>query len=772
MKFQTNLTLRKKIVLFTALGLILGIGLFSFLSMRAVNQATEAMLQDRLTTARLMADYVDEALARARVEMEICAQAIGDDGVNDHFESRIAQLKDTYSRLSIYIHGIYLLNGDGRIVWSQPDITGIENADISFYPDISQVINDGETRISGLVSAPVTNTPVVFLVSPTGKGQQESKGVLAVAIDIAQSSIGGFVQPIRLGQTGYVEIVDQNGIVVARTEPGPGLAPFEKSDHSGHFAALIAAGEPTRGFCHTCHIPVQKVERKDVLVFVPLTEARWGVVIRQSEEEALASIRELRQSLFLLGTGAVVIIFLFVMITTRDVVSRIRGLTTASQRIAEGDLNSPVVTSGKDEVGLLAQTFDNMRAKLKVSYDELEQRTKELSSLLSVSEILASLPDLPSLDEALNSALDKTLEIMKRNIGGIMLWDEGGEVLRYHIHHGLSQEYVQGVYCHSGEGIAGRVAQTGKPIIEEDISANPRAVHPGLIKAEELRAFASVPLISKDKVLGVLNIASRKTHKLSAGDVRLLEGIARQIATAIENARLHQEVQYKEQVRGELLSELLSIQEEERKRIARELHDETGQVLASLNASLEAAAGTLPVSTDKTRAILRKAQDLSISLLDGVHKLIYELRPTLLDDLGLVAATRWLVDSSLRTAGIMVSFKTSGRERRPAPRQETTLFRVIQEAVRNIARHAQASKAEVTLRFKKGTIEVCIRDDGTGFDVKEALSSRDRPRGLGLLGMRERIELIQGNLSIRSQPGGGGTEINIEIPANQESSGE
>jgi len=161
--------------------------------------------------------------------------------------------------------------------------------------------------------------------------------------------------------------------------------------------------------------------------------------------------------------------------------------------------------------------------------------------------------------------------------------------------------------------------------------------------------------------------------------------------------------------------------------------------------------------------LLEKAQRLSISILDEIHRLIYELRPTLLDDLGLVAATRWLVDNILGDAGVRVDFKTSGRERRLSPQLETTLFRVIQEAVYNISRHAQAKKAEVTLHFKRGKVWVGIKDDGIGFDVKEAISSKERPRGLGLLGMKERIELIQGSLSISSRPGGG-TEINIEIP--------
>ncbi len=390
-----------------------------------------------------------------------------------------------------------------------------------------------------------------------------------------------------------------------------------------------------------------------------------------------------------------------------------------------------------------------------------------LSALRAITSVVSQSLDL---DTVLSSALDKTLEIMKATTGGILLWDEERQMLCYRVQHGLSKEYVQEMCCRLGEGIAGRVAQTGEAILLEDISTDHRAARPGLIAAEGLRAFVSVPLrskCSKEKVLGVINIASHEACKFSSEDIQLLDSIATQIAIAIENAKLHQEVQRKDEIRGELLREIFSIQEEERRRIARELHDETSQALASLAASLEVASDMLPASADKVRTRLKEAQALSISVLDEVHKLIYELRPTLLDDLGLVAATRWLADNNLGSAGVTVNFKTAGRERRLPSQLETTLFRVIQEAVYNIARHARAKNASVRLHFKKSVISVHVKDDGSGFDVEEAISSKDRPRGLGLLGMRERIELMNGTLSIQSRPRGG-TEINIEIPLNQE----
>lgn len=287
--------------------------------------------------------------------------------------------------------------------------------------------------------------------------------------------------------------------------------------------------------------------------------------------------------------------------------------------------------------------------------------------------------------------------------------------------------------------------QSGKPARVTHVHSY---YHKGENKVSYVDIIASPIRDNKDNVIAV---------------VELMRDVTQSKESELEIAKLHEELLRKDRTRGELINELISIQEEERKRIARELHDETGQVLASLSANLEAAIGMLPANAEKPITLIRKAQTISVKLLDDIHRLIYQLRPAVLDDFGLVDATRWLVDNSLSTVGISVVFKTTGQQRRLIPQLETTLFRVIQEASTNIIRHALAKNVRIILRFKKKSIEVSIKDDGKGFDVEEAISSNERPRGLGLLGMKERIELMHGTVNIRSQPGCG-TEIDIESP--------
>jgi len=280
-----------------------------------------------------------------------------------------------------------------------------------------------------------------------------------------------------------------------------------------------------------------------VLAFVPLSEANWGVVIRQSEEEALASTRGLRQNLLLFGVGLVTIALLFVVITTRDIGSRIRMLTAASQRIAEGDLISPVTTSGKDEVGILAHTFDDMRTKLKASYGELEQRTKELSSMLSVSEILTSTLDLPHL---LDAVVAKAVEITSGAEGGVLLLqsaDQEGLLVQCAV--GLDKEALsQFVFAPGGEPSADTIPEPSderrKDMVKEVVSTllQSDALHP--------RAQSSIyaEVFHRNRHIGSLILVSFKgTQAFSESDHRLLRAITDDIAIAIERAQLSREAE-------------------------------------------------------------------------------------------------------------------------------------------------------------------------------------------------------------------------------------
>jgi len=210
---------------------------------------------------------------------------------------------------------------------------------------------------------------------------------------------------------------------------------------------------------------------------------------------------------------------------------------------------------------------------------------------------------------------------------------------------------------------------------------------------------------------------------------------------------------------GELVRKLISAQEEERKRIARELHDETSQVLAALAMGLEAA--TAPSPPEAAREKLAGLRAMAVEALDGVHRIIHALRPSALDDLGLVPAIRWYAETLLEPRGIQVDFAGGGEEERLPPAVETALFRAVQEALTNVAKHADADRVRIAVTSSPEALEVRVEDDGRGFDVEEAL--RGEGAGLGLLGMRERMGLLEGSVDVASRPGEG-TCVTLRVP--------
>ena len=193
----------------------------------------------------------------------------------------------------------------------------------------------------------------------------------------------------------------------------------------------------------------------------------------------------------------------------------------------------------------------------------------------------------------------------------------------------------------------------------------------------------------------------------------------------------------------QLSAHLEYVREQEKKHIARELHDDTSQLLASLSAHIESAIGNLPPRALKSKEIMRKTQLISNTILDEIHKLIYDLRPVALDSLGLIAAVNSLVDSHLRVDGLNVDYQIKGEVQRMAPDREIVLYRLIQESINNILRHSKASEVKILLQFKKQSVKVMIKDNGVGFDLPKILRYSKLPHAWGLLGMRERVRSVE-----------------------------
>jgi signal transduction histidine kinase len=224
---------------------------------------------------------------------------------------------------------------------------------------------------------------------------------------------------------------------------------------------------------------------------------------------------------------------------------------------------------------------------------------------------------------------------------------------------------------------------------------------------------------------------------------------------------ISREIHRKEQMRQQLLAQVLTAQEAERKRIARELHDDTSQSLTSL--MLELKAIEKADNIDEVRQRLSGLRSCAHQTLEGVHHMAMELRPNVLDDLGLRAALHKYITEFSRKTGIKVDLQYAGGEMRRLPSDvETAAYRVAQEALANVVRHAHARNANVVVNFREDKFTMVVEDDGQGFDVDEAMQ-RSPEHKLGLFGMYERASLVGGTLNIESAPGEG-TSVFLEIP--------
>ncbi len=402
--------------------------------------------------------------------------------------------------------------------------------------------------------------------------------------------------------------------------------------------------------------------------------------------------------------------------------------------------------------------------------DQGSKNEKYYHDLMALSRVSAAISGLHELDDILRIGLDNVLNIMNGTVGGIMLLDELSQTLFYCVYHGLSDKYAEEMRLKLGEGIAGKVAQSGRAVLLEDISSEPNAARIDLVSLEGLRAFISVPLRAKDNVLGVMNVASHVPHSFTKEDVYLLHSIGDQLGTAIEQAILHERLRKARERLRKLARQNLVAEEEERRRIARELHDETSQSLSGIALQLEVLIEKSANSGNQDAqfiAGLKKVQALTVQVHKEVSRVISNLHPAVLDTLGLVAAVRQHAKNRLQPLNINVTVEVKGTEMRFPPDVEAALFRVVQGTIGNIAEHSKAKNASIVLVYQPDEFSLSISDDGQGFDVSKITDVEESGRGRGLFSMRERIGFLGGTSGIESKIGAGAT-VWAKIPIGQD----
>ncbi len=463
----------------------------------------------------------------------------------------------------------------------------------------------------------------------------------------------------------------------------------------------------------------------------PLDGLAAEVHIGFSENEILAT----QQQVTLILTGLTFFGVLFGILAavafSRLVARPLTELARYARRLGQGKFESVPAARNYDEIGELTNAFTEMAGEVQESMDRLRASEAGYRALIGaaseVGESIALIAD---------SGIDE---------GSFLFVND--EFCRLT---GYSRERLLGVSA----------AEVLHPDSLEQVAATWQAIRGG----EPVPPHELI-LVARDGRSTVVETGG--TLVIYQGQ-RALAWFARDITERKvreeETQRLWSELQDKEHLRAELLARAIHVQEDERRRIARELHDETGQAMNAMVFGLKAAETALESDPVKARDVLARLKAAASDNVRELQGIIYDLRPSVLDDLGLIPALRWLAESRLEAAGIRVDWEITGDERRLEPEVETALFRIGQEALSNVLRHAEAHHVWLGLDFSTRSITLCVRDDGQGFDPRTMFAHRDESgRGLGLLGMRERVELLGGSFSADSTPGEG-TTVQVQIP--------
>ncbi len=608
-----RLALRPRVYLLVATGVFFPLALMAgvgWLWMRALD---ERILSGRRSAAGAVAAHFDEELTGDLEGLQRLASAVGAIAGSDRSLSGAKQALRDAQLYFRHRQNVFLLDAERRVVAEEP-AGPVSAAPRTAMPLVEEVLRSGLPRMSGYIVE--ERGPLLHELVPVRAWDGAVVGVAGGTFDPSRRDFGRMLEHLRRGQTGFAELLDSDGVVIASTVAGRA---GKRTECRAHLATLAREKRAETARCGDCHAErgLEEHPVDQLLTFVPLATAQWGVVLRQSAAEALPTVGAI-------PWGAVLAVLMvqsalagvFAWGAARSVTQPVAVLTSEAERIASGDLDSPIPDLGVDEVGRLGKSLDRMRTALR----DLIQHVADANAQLE-----------------------------------------------------------------------GRVEE--------------------------------------------------RTRELNQANAMLRE---------------------REAARGDLLRKVITAQEDERKRIARELHDETSQSLAVLAMGLEAALDA--IRSGRTPH-LDEVKAVAVRTLEDVHRLILDLRPSVLDDLGLLSAIRWYAERTLESRGISVRCEFGEVPRLP-PEMETALFRMCQETLSNVARHAQATAVLVQVGLEGNELHVEIEDDGKGFDPDEA-ARREGRRPWGLLGIRERAEILGGTATIESSPGNG-TRIEVRVPLPEE----
>lgn len=556
------------------------------------------------------------------------------------------------------------------------------------------------------------------------------------------------------------------------------------------------------------------------MAVVKLENQPWLVVFVQPQEVFLAPIESAIRATLVWAVIIAGLVVVAAISMAQWLTGPITRLIAVAEQITAGDLTAQARVESSDEIGKLALAFNGMTARLRQTLEGLKQRNEQLYQRIierkraqerieRLNRLQEDLLGPGSLDEKLKRITGGVVEIFDADFARIWITQPGDRCDSGCIHAEVTEgPHVcrdrdrclhliasSGRYTHTDGEMhrrvpfgcykIGRVAVGEDPkFITNDVTHDPRVHDRDWARELGLVSFAGYRLLSAaGEPIGVLALFSK--HAIASDEDALLEGLANTAAQVIQTARAEEELRKHRDHLEELVAErtaelvganerlrrlaqqVISAQEEERQRLSRELHDEAGQALTALKIGQELIQADLPAESGSLYQRLAEAIALTDTTMEQMRLLAQDLRPPALDAVGLGPALEGFCRDFARRTQLSIDYL--GAELPVLPEAiNISLYRFLQEALTNVAKHARADQVRVALSYDAATVRLSVEDDGQGFDKQAVLSASGQPTGvgLGLLGTQERLDLLGGWLEVESHLGQG-TRLTAHIPCEE-----
>lgn len=699
------------------------------LAFYASRQITEDLVLDQnRDRTRLLADQLSAGLEA--YQRPLGTMAVGTSEAPLYQQQAVLDREWPVGDLEVFDAGVMVIDQDGTVVAAVPDWLRLYGR--RFPTLVAESTGPGSEALgfTDILFEKVGGMNVIALLYPLADTAGQDRGAI---VGLFQADRGATrtsrfyrnIWELYIGRRETAYLVDGRGRVIFHQDTF-----FIGED----FSHLDAVKRVLRG--ETGAIRARDIAGRDAVTgFTPVPRTSWGLVTEKRWSEVTEVLRPYsRLMLILLGLGAVVPVVV-VALGVRRITRPIAELTQAAEDVAAGNFAQTIEVNTGDELETLAEQFNSMAAQLQASYAQLEQRvedrTRELATLNAIAAVVSrSL----NLDEIMEAALKETMESMDIESGAAFRLDD--QTMHLMAYAGLSESFIRRVASLSLEdSIAAQVVDDAAPV-ERRVADYPEGALKLLLEDEGLESVIAVPLVAKGETLGVLNLTTRRSRTITPEERSLLASIGQQAGMAVENARLYEQAE-------------AAAAAAERNRLARELHDAVSQTLFSASMIADVLPRLWERDQDEARRRLDMLRRLTRGAMAEMRTLLLELRPAALLNTELHELLDQLCKAVEGRAQIEIQLESEPVSLLP-PDVKVALYRIAQEGLNNVVRHANASRVTVSLRAEGSDVSLHIQDDGCGFDP------RDIPQGhFGLGNMHDRAEAVGAELTVESESGRG-----------------